>query len=102
PVGDVGMAGPDLLAVHDEGVAASLRSRAERCEVGAGAGLGEALAPELTAGEERAEEAVALRGGAVLQDRGTDQVDGRRRRRPRRTTRPAAAATGLPRCRRLE
>src|SRR5438876_9099765 len=84
PVGDVGMARPDLLAVHDEGPAAPPGPRAERCEVGAGAGLGEALAPELTAGEERAEEAVALRGGAVVQDRGTDQVDGRRRRRPRR------------------
>src|SRR5207247_4735661 len=75
PVGDVGVAGPHLLAVHDEAVAPALAARAERAQVGAGAGLGEALAPEVLAREEPAEEARALRVRAVAEDGRPDQVD---------------------------
>ena len=44
-------------------------------QVGAGAGLGEALAPELVAVHHRTQEAVALRLRAVLEERRPDQVD---------------------------
>src|SRR5207237_502533 len=67
--------GPHLLAVHDEAVAPALAARAERAQVGAGAGLGEALAPEVLAREEPAEEARALRVRAVAEDGRPDQVD---------------------------
>src|SRR5207247_1280822 len=93
PVGDVGVAGPHLLAVHDEAVAPALAARAERAQVRARAGLGEALAPEVLAREEPGEEARALRLGAVAQDDRPDQVDvgaggGPRRARAPRTRSP--------------
>src|SRR6058998_2116820 len=75
PVGDIGVAGPHLLAVHDEAVAPALAARAERAQVRAGAGLGEALAPEVLAREQPGEEAPALRLGAVAEDGRADQVD---------------------------
>ena len=84
PVGDVGVAGPHLLAVHDVVVAVTLRPGAERRQIGARAGLGEALTPELVAVHHRAQEALALRLAAVLEERGADQVDVGLRRRARR------------------
>ena len=48
----VGERGPDLLAVDDVVVAVLHSPGLERGEVGAGAGLGEALAPHLFAGED--------------------------------------------------
>src|SRR5262249_44305088 len=84
PVGHLGVARPDLLPGDDEAVAVAVAARAQRAQVGAGAGLREALAPELLAGDERADEPLALRRGAVTQDRRPDQVDVRRRRRTRR------------------
>src|SRR6266849_3608732 len=84
PVGDVGVAGPHLLAVHDEAVAAALAARAQRAQVRAGAGLGEALAPEILAREQAGEEAPALRLGAVAEDGRADQVDVGAGGRPRR------------------
>ena len=84
PVGDVRVARPDLLPAHHESVAVPLGARAQRGQVRAGAGLGEALAPELAPREERAKETIALLGAAVLQDRGADQIDGGRCRGTRR------------------
>ena len=56
-VGHVRERVPDLLAVDDPLVAVAHRPGRERREVGAGAGLAEELAPDLFAGEERAEQA---------------------------------------------
>src|SRR3989441_11107520 len=100
PVGDVGVAGPHLLAVHDEAIAPALAARAQRAQVRAGAGLGEALAPEVVAREQPGEEAPALRLGAVAEDGRADQGDvgaGGRPRRPPPAARPlrkAAPADG--------
>src|SRR6266403_136461 len=79
PVGDVGVAGPHLLAVHDEAVAPALAARAERAQVRAGAGLREALAPEVLARKQPGEEATALRLGAVAEDGRADQRSEERR-----------------------
>ena len=49
PAGDVGVARPHLLPVDHVVVAVALGPRGQRGEVGAGAGLGEELAPELLA-----------------------------------------------------
>ena len=69
PVGDVRVRRPDLLAVDDEvAVARARRSSAPR-EVGAGARLGEALAPDLLAGEDVREVALLLLVRAVGDDR---------------------------------
>ena len=48
--GGVGVAVPDLLPVHDVAVAVAHGAGLERREVGAGFGLGEALAPDHVAG----------------------------------------------------
>ena len=82
-VRDVRERRPDLLPVHDEHVVLHARLRAEGREVGAGLGLREALAPDLVGGEDRGEEARALRVGAVRDDRRprhpeTDHADVRR------------------------
>ena len=52
-VGDLGVRGPDLLPGDDVVVAVAHRLAAQRREVGAGAGLGEALAPDLVAAQDR-------------------------------------------------
>ena len=49
PAGDVGVAGPDLLAVDDPLVAVALGPGGERGQVGAGTRLAEELAPDLLA-----------------------------------------------------
>src|SRR5262249_42927307 len=84
PVGDVGVAGPDLLPVDDQRVALALRARAERSQIGACPRLGESLAPELFTRQKRANEGAALGVAAVTEKRGADQIDiggGRRARR---------------------
>ncbi len=53
PVGPVRARGPDLLAVDHPVVAVALGARAQAGQVGAGAGLGEELAPHLIAAEGR-------------------------------------------------
>ena len=53
PLRVLGAAGPDLLAGDDPVVAVLDRARLERREVGAGVGLGEALAPDLLGREDR-------------------------------------------------
>src|SRR4051794_351898 len=57
--------GPDLLPGHDPLAVRLHGLRLERREVGAGLGLGEALAPDLVGGEDRLEEALLLLLGAV-------------------------------------
>ena len=53
PVGDVGVAGPDLVPVDDVLVAVAHRARAQRREVGAGVGFAEALAPAVAPADQR-------------------------------------------------
>jgi len=55
-----------LLSVDDERVADELRARAQRGEIGAGAGLGVALAPYLLGGEYLRQVALPLLLGAEL------------------------------------
>src|SRR5206468_11876970 len=65
PARELRVARPHLLAAHHPAVAAALGAGAERGQVGARAGLGEELAPELVGGEDRGEEAALLRLRAV-------------------------------------
>ena len=65
PLGVLGEGGPDLLAGDDPFVAVLDRARLQRGEVGARLRLGEALAPDLLAGEDRLQVALLLRVGAV-------------------------------------
>ena len=68
PLGEVGEGGPHLLAVDDPLVAVAHGPGGEAGDVGAGARLAEELAPDLLAGEERAEVALLLLVGAVGDD----------------------------------
>ena len=83
PVGDVGVARPDLVAVDHVLVAVARRGRAQRREVGAGVGLAEALAPALAAADEAGEEAVLDRLAAVRRDALHEIAETRTRRRAR-------------------
>src|SRR4029453_10675379 len=79
---------PDLLAVHDEVALVEATARAYAGEVGPGAGLGKALAPDLLGGEERGQVARLLRLRSVGDDRrpghpDADDSDVRRRLRAR-------------------
>ena len=65
PVGDVGVAGPDLVTVDHELVAVAHRGRAQRREVGAGVGLAEALAPPVASADQAGQEAILDRLAAV-------------------------------------
>src|SRR5439155_20038054 len=58
---------------HVEGVAAELRARPARGQVGAGVRLREALAPHLLASQDATQEAALLRLGAVLDEGRADQ-----------------------------
>ena len=78
-------AGPDLLPGDAPAVAVGDRARLERGEVGAGVGLGEALAPDLVAGEDRPEEPVLLLARAPDHQRRAAEQDAQhvgRERRP--------------------
>jgi hypothetical protein len=68
PAGVVGAGRPHLLAVHDPVVAVPDRPGAQPRQVGARAGFGEQLAPDLLAGPQRPQEALLLLLGAVAQD----------------------------------
>ena len=72
-VGDVGVAGPDLLAVDDEVVAVAHALGFERGQVAAGVRLGEALAPDFVAREDAGQVAFLLLFGADGDDRRPDQ-----------------------------
>ena len=67
--------GPDLLPVEHEVVAVEDRAGLERRQVAAGAGLAEALTPDLVARQHGWEEAAALRLAAVVDERRTEQAD---------------------------
>ena len=74
PLGGVGVRRPDLLAVHDVAVAVANGAGAQRGEVGAGVGLGEALAPVDLAGDDRRQVQRLLLGRAVGHERRADPV----------------------------
>ena len=73
PVGVVGVAGPDLVAVDDVLVAVAVGPGAQRRQVGAGVGLAEALAPALAPVDHAGQEAGLDVVAAVLED-ALDQV----------------------------
>ena len=75
PVGVLRARGPDLLAVDDELVADELGAGAQRRQVGAGARLGVALAPDLVGGEDLRQVAPPLLLGAVRDQRRPDHLD---------------------------
>ena len=68
----VGQRRPDLLARHEPLVAVAIGPSGERRDVRTGARLGEELAPDLLAGEQRAQEPLLLLLGAVDHDGGRD------------------------------
>ncbi len=78
PVGVVRERGPDLLAVDDVVVALAHGARLQRREVGAGAGLRIALAPEVLAVVDARQEALLLRVGAEAQQHRRAHARGRR------------------------
>ena len=74
-LGHVGERGPDLLAVDDVVVAVADGAGLEGGEVGAGLGLGEALAPHVFAGEDAGDVLLLLLVGAVHEDGGPEDRD---------------------------
>ena len=81
PVGDVGVAGPDLVSVDHVVVAVARRGGAQRREVGPGIGLAEALAPALAAADQAGQEALLDRLAAVRRDPLHEISEARARRR---------------------
>ena len=67
PVGEIGVGGPDLLAVDDEIVAVALGPGLQRGEIGSGVRLGIALAPADQPGGDLRQMLLLLRLGAVFQ-----------------------------------
>ena len=80
PLGDVGVAGPDLVTVDDVLVAVERGGGAQRREVGAGVGFAEALAPTVTAVDQPGQEAVLDRLAAVVADALDEVAEARLRR----------------------
>src|SRR5438093_6161421 len=74
PVREVRARRPHLLAVDDEVVALIDGARTEARQIGAGAGLGEALAPDLVGVEDRGEMAALLLLGAPVDESRARQV----------------------------
>ena len=70
----LGAAGPDLLALDAPAAVHLGCGGTQRGQVGARLRLGEQLAPELVAGEDRSKVALVLVRGAELDDRGTGEV----------------------------
>ena len=91
PVGEVAGRRPDLLAVDHPLVAVEHGPAAEVAEVGAGVGLGVALAPEVLAAEDPREEVALLLLGAPLQQRVADHLDAEHVVGRRRSGTPALA-----------
>ena len=81
PLGDVGVARPDLVPVDDVLVAVERRRGAQRREVGPGVGLAEPLAPPVAAVDEPGQEAVLDRLAAVMADPLDQVAEARLRRR---------------------
>ena len=72
PVGPVGHRCPNLLAGDPVHVAVADGSGGQRREVASRPRLGEPLAPELVGAQQRSQEPILLRGGAVLDQRGRE------------------------------
>ncbi len=68
PVSDMPQRGPHLLTVNHEFVAIQRRTGVERGQIRAGARFGEALAPDLLAGQDFLDETALLLFGAVLEN----------------------------------
>ena len=83
PVGMVGMAGPDLRAVHDIIVAVPHRPCPQGGQVRSGAGFGIALTPEHVAAQDAGQVTLLLLPGAERVDHRPDhhQPEGRKPRR---------------------
>ncbi len=81
PVGDVRVAGPDLVAVDHVLVALARRGGAQRREVGPGVGLAEALAPAVAPADQAGQEPVLDRVVAVCRDPLDEVPEARARRR---------------------
>src|SRR5262249_59837606 len=77
PVGEVRARRPHFLAVDHEVIALVLRARGEAGQIGAGAGLGVALAPDVLAAQDAGEVAPLLLVGAPLDDGWPSHVDPR-------------------------
>ncbi len=75
PVGDVGAARPDFLAVNDPFVAVAFGFGFEASDIGAVLGFGVALAPDFVAVENVGDEAFFLPVGAHFDEGGADEVD---------------------------
>src|SRR5262249_19247537 len=84
PVGVLRRGGPGLLAVDDVIPVDAFRRGFERGEIGAGAGLGEALAPPVVETGDAGEEALLLRVAAEGDDHRADHGDAEAERRRRR------------------
>jgi hypothetical protein len=75
PVGGVAGRGPDLLAVDDPLVAVEHGAGGDVGQVGAGVGLGVALAPAVLAGDDAGQEVALLLVGAPHDDGVADHAD---------------------------
>src|SRR5262245_50171496 len=75
PVGPGSERGPDLLSVQHEVIAVEDGAGLERRQVAAGAGLAEALTPDLVTRQHGRDEPAALRLAAVVDERRTQQPD---------------------------
>jgi len=84
PVGEVGIGGPDFLAVDDEIVAVAFGAGLQRGEIGAGIRLGITLAPADQPGGDFWQVLLFLRIGAVFEQRRPQHRDAEgNQRRPR-------------------
>ena len=75
PAGELGVGRPHLLAGERPSAVDPLAARRQRRQVGASAGLGEQLAPELVGSEDPRQPSLPLLGRAVRQQRGAGEVD---------------------------
>src|SRR3989454_807867 len=78
-IGELGLAGEELGAVHDPRVAVAHGARAERGQIGAGGRLGVTDREVALAAQDGGQEARLLRPRPVLHDGRGDGVDGERR-----------------------
>jgi hypothetical protein len=74
PVGELGVARPHLLTIHDESAIDFRGTRRQRGEVAPRAGFAEQLAPDLGCVEDARQPPRLLLRGAVREQRGPDEV----------------------------
>ena len=92
PLGVLGARRPDLLAGDDPVVAVADGAGLERGEVRAGLRLGEALTPDLLAGEDRLQEPLLLLVGPPRHERRAGQQEAERVGRQRRAGRARSSS----------